>query len=104
MVSRATMHLADGASWPSVARMRRADDLRPDIPLAHGAYVCLRARNGCREEVASADVDSLAGRLGLASEYEAPADSPSASVAFLRRVTATAGDLVDDTLLDADVV
>ena len=84
--------------------MRRADDIHPDEALAYGAYVGLRAPNGCREGAAAADVDGLAGRLGLAGEYEAPADAPKATVAYLRRVSAEAADVDDDTLLDADAV
>src|SRR4051794_25808569 len=98
------MHWTDGATWPTVTRMRRADDLQPDEPLAHGAYVCLRAPNGCRTAVAAADVDGLAARLGLAGEYDAPEPAPKATVAFLKRVSAAAADIDDDTLLDADAV
>jgi len=87
---------------PSLGRMRRADDIHPDEPLAHGAYVCLRAPNGCRPGTAAADVDGLAARLGLASEY-AGGDA-RATVAYLERVSAEAASVDDDTLLDADAV
>jgi hypothetical protein len=84
--------------------MRRADDIHPDEPQAYGAYVCLRAPNGCRAGTAAADVDGLAARLGLASEFEAPAEPPKATVGYLKRVGAEAADVDDDTLLDADAV
>src|SRR5690242_3171802 len=96
------MHWTDGYVTPSLGCMRRADDLRPDEPVAHGAYVCLRAPNGCRAGTAAADVDGLAARLGLESEY-AGADA-GATVAYLKRVSAEAASVDDDTLLDADAL
>src|SRR5689334_22238223 len=84
--------------------MRRADDIRPDEPLAHGAYVCLRARNGSRRLLGAVDVAPVAAELGFAGEFEAPEDAPLPTIGLLRRVSARAGDVVDDTLLDADAV
>src|SRR3954469_8712998 len=98
------MHWTDGGSRPSLRPMRRADDLHPDDPVAHGAYLCLRAPNGCRPGTAAADVDGLAARLGLASEYEGADGASPPTVAYLKRVSAEAADVDDDTLLDADAV
>jgi hypothetical protein len=82
----------------------KANDVRPADPLRHGAYVCFRAPGPARPALATAPVPALAARLGLANEFQAAAGDPPASVAFLRRLSATPGGRPDDGLLHADAV
>jgi hypothetical protein len=82
----------------------RANDVRSSDPLRHGAYICLRVPDDARRAVASAAVPALAARLGLQSEFAAEHGHPAEAIAFLRRVGATAADIVDDELRRADVV
>jgi hypothetical protein len=74
----------------------RADETMSDAPFRYGAFVCLPDRP------AGVDVPGLAERLGLRNEFEHP-DADTA-IAYLRRVSADAGDITDDGLLGAAAV
>jgi hypothetical protein len=82
----------------------RANDVRPNDILRHGAYVCLNVPAGARRAVVGAAVHALADRLGLRNEFEPGDGHPSEAIAFLRRVGAIPGDIADDELLRADAV
>ena len=82
----------------------RANDVRSNDILRHGAYVALRVPDAARAQVAAAAVPALAAELGLHNEFETRDGEPSSAVAFLRRVGATPGDLTDDDLVHADAV
>jgi hypothetical protein len=64
----------------------------------------LRVPDGARGAVAAAAVPALAEGLGLQNEFTCVDGPPADAIAFLRRVAATSGDIVDDGLLYADVV
>src|SRR5499426_3842141 len=81
----------------------RADDVRSNEFLRHGAYICLRRSAGARP-AAAVPVPALADRLGLRNEFEPGAGPPGDAIAFLRRVRATAGDVADEGLERADAV
>src|SRR5262249_14635841 len=81
----------------------RADDVRSNEFLRHGAYICLRRSAGARP-AAAVPVPALADRLGLRNEFEPGAGPPGDAIAFLRRVRATAGDQADEGLERADAV
>src|SRR5262249_61838330 len=66
----------------------RANDVRSNEFLRHGAYICLRRSAGARP--AAVPVPALADRLGLRNEIEPGAGPPGDAIAFLRRVRATA--------------
>jgi hypothetical protein len=72
--------------------------------LGHGAYLCLRASDPAAVRRAGAEVMATAERLGLAGEYEGRQPAPRDSIAFLRRIGATAADIADDGLLHAQWV
>ena len=80
----------------------RANDVRSNEFLRHGAYICLRWSAGARP--AAVPVPALADRLGLRNEFEPGAGPPGDAIAFLRRVRAAAGDLADEGLERADAV
>ena len=80
----------------------RANDVRSNEFLRHGAYICLRRSAGARP--AAVPVPALADRLGLRNEFEPGAGPPGDAIAFLRRVRATAGDLADEGLERADAI
>jgi hypothetical protein len=80
----------------------KANDVRSNEFLRHGAYICLRLTAGARP--AAAPVPALADRLGLRNEFQPGAGPPGDAIAFLRRVGATAGDLADEGLERADAV
>jgi hypothetical protein len=82
----------------------RANDVRSNEAIRHGAYVCLTVPPEARGDVAGAAVPALAARLGLAKEFEADDGHPPTAIAFLRRVDATPADVADDGLQDADAV
>src|SRR5262245_37612691 len=85
--------------------MSEHDDVYPREIIGHGAYLCLRVRDGqAREALAALPVPAVADRLGLANEYQAPGPSAGGSVAYLRRMTATRGDIADDGVLQADAI
>ena len=82
----------------------RANDVRSNDPLRHGAYLCLRIPPEARRAVAGAPVPELAARLGLRNEFDPGDNHPTEAVAFLRRVTATPGPRDDQELLHAAAV
>ena len=82
----------------------RANDVRSTDIIRHGAYVCLSVPAGVRKAIAGAAVEALADRMKLQSEFESRDGHPPEAIAFLRRVSATPGDLADDELLGADAV
>lgn len=81
----------------------RADDIRSNEVMRHGAYVCLRVLPSERPIAASTAVPGLADRLGLRNEFECEGH-PRDAIAFLRRVGATAGSIADDNLLRTDAI
>jgi hypothetical protein len=82
----------------------RANDVLSSEPIRHGAYVCWSAPPGALGAVAGAAVPALADRLGLLSEFESGDGDPARAIAYLRRVGATSGDIVDDELLHGEAV
>jgi hypothetical protein len=70
--------------------LNRANEVRSNEPIRHGAYLCLR---GAGVELArrGPQVRALADRLGLRNEFDPGADHPPEAIAFLRRVAATPG-------------
>jgi len=71
----------------------------------HGAYVCLRLANASSARAAGAvAIGALADKLGFAGEFAARGAPSAASIAFLRRSEATAGEIADDDLQHADAV
>jgi len=81
----------------------RANDVRSNEFLRHGAYICLR-RSAAARPAAAVPVPALADRLGLQNEFEPVAGPPGDAIAFLRRVRATASDLADEVLEHADAI
>jgi hypothetical protein len=82
----------------------RADDVRANEAVRHGAYVCLSVPPGARRAVAGAAVPALADRLGMRNEFEPRGEYPPEAIAFLRRVSATPADIADDELMRTDAV
>lgn len=82
----------------------RANDVLSTEAIRHGAYVCLDGPAGALRAVVGADVPALADRLGLRSEFESQKGDPPESIAYLRRISATSGDIADDKLLHAEAV
>jgi hypothetical protein len=82
----------------------RANDIRSADVIRHGAYVCLTVPGGAKRAVAGAAVPALADRLGLRNEFEPGNADPPKAIAFLRRVSATPGDIADDRLLLTDAI
>lgn len=82
----------------------RANDFRSSDPLRYGAYICLSVPAASQAAAAGADVPALAERLGLRNEYESAGGDPPQSIAYLRRVTATQGQVADDGLLSAEAI
>jgi len=82
----------------------RANDVRSTEVLRHGAYVCLRVRDGARRAMVGLAVPALAERLKLRNEFEPGDGHPVEAVAFLRRVGATPADIADEALLHTDAV
>lgn len=62
----------------------------------HGAYICLSS------SAHNVDVPALAARLGLRNEFDA--DAGTHTIAYLRRVDASAADIEDDDLLRASAI
>src|SRR5215471_17939080 len=83
--------------------MRASDTLSSD-PVRYGAYICLNIPPASQAAAASADVSALAERLGLRNEYDSAGADPAQSVAYLRRVSAVAGQVTDDGLLGAEAI
>jgi hypothetical protein len=82
----------------------RANDVRSNDVLRHGAYLCLRVPDAARASVLGAAVPALGERLGLRNEFEPGDGHPANAIAFLRRVDATPAEITDDELLRADAV
>lgn len=82
----------------------RANDVRSNEPIRHGAYVCLSGPPAEWSSAAAAEVPALAARLGLRNEYEPGDDHPAEAVAYLRRVSATPAGIHDEALLRADAI
>jgi hypothetical protein len=73
--------------------------------IRHGAYVCLRLAPAVDARAAGAvAIPALAEKLGLENEFAPQAAPPAESIAFLRRLDATVGDIADDDLAHADAV
>lgn len=81
-----------------------ANDVLPNDPIRHGAYLCLSVPPGMREAAAAAPVARLADRLGLHNEYQPGEGHQPGTVAFLRREEAVPGDVADDKLLGTEAV
>jgi hypothetical protein len=81
-----------------------SNDVLPREVLRHGAYLCLPVPDGARAVLAAATVEDLADRLGFRNEFDAQDGHPPLAVAFLRRVDATRGAIVDEPLLAADAI
>jgi hypothetical protein len=81
--------------------LKRANDLRPTVPIRHGAYLCLTAAH--RDRRIAGELRALAERLELRNEIEPGDGHPALAIAYLRRVDAAppprAIDLADDALL-----
>ena len=82
----------------------RASDTRSFDPVRYGAYICLSIPPASQAAAASAGVPALAERLGLRNEYDSAGGDPAQSVAYLRRVSAVAGQVTDAGLLGADAI
>ncbi len=82
----------------------RANDIRPDVPIRYGAYICLRVPADHRATVADIDVPALAGRLGLRNEYDAADGDPPESIAYLLRISAAPRQLADPGVEQADAI
>ncbi len=89
-----------GSAMPAI----RANDIRSTEPIGFGAYVCLQVPASTVSAVVGAAVPALANRLGLRNEFEATDEDPPQTIAYLRRISATPGDIVDDGLLRTDAV
>src|SRR5262245_17782549 len=99
-----TMHWTNRYPGPIVLGMSiTANDVRPMEAIRHGAYVCFRASNTI-PATTGAEVQALADRLGLCNEFNSVSGEYEASYAYLRRIAATAGEIPDDALEQADVV
>jgi hypothetical protein len=80
-------------------------DVFPKEILRYGAYACLRLGTAVdRRALRAAAVPALAERLGLVNEFHAADPMPGAAIAFLARVGAAPGGIVDDDVLEADAV
>src|SRR5687768_5652612 len=80
-------------------------DVFPKEIVHYGAYVCLRnADESDRRALSAAAVPALAERLRLRNEFEPEAGPPQDSIAFLRRLGASAGTVADDDVLQASAV
>jgi hypothetical protein len=69
--------------------------------LGHGAYLCLRRSGGGDVRAAGAGLAAAAERLGLLNEWAATAPAARESFAFIRRQGATAADIADDDVAQA---
>src|SRR5215471_15179067 len=104
MTQTTTMHWTHVPDAPSVTGMKLlyADDIHPDETFGHGAYLCLTVPPGARGAAAEAPVPALAERLGLRNEFAAL--DGQQTVAFLRRTSASTGEIDDAGLHGADAV
>jgi hypothetical protein len=81
--------------------MASDDDVLPREVLRHGAYLCLTPYpDADRARLADAPIERLARATGLRNEFGGQAAGLS-SIAFLRVVSATPGQIADDGVLDA---
>jgi len=83
--------------------MMRANDVRSNDALRHGAYLCLKVPAGMRGTAATTVPESIE-RLNFQNEFQPSGEPTASTVAFLRRVEGTPRDLPDDPLLSADAV
>lgn len=79
-----------------------SNDVLPREVLRHGAYLCVRARDGQR--LAELGIDALVKQFGFENEFDATNGHPSDAVAFLRRVDATPRAITDEALFRAEAV
>lgn len=77
---------------------------QPAIALRYGSYICLTVPDDVRHSVAALPVTVLADRHELRNEFSNPANHVATSIAFLRHVGATPGDVPDFGLLHAAIV
>jgi hypothetical protein len=70
--------------------------------LRYGAYLCLI--DDPRDVLAASEIETLIERLGLQNEFQSGAGHPSEAVAFLRRVKATPGDILDEDLMESQAI
>jgi len=82
----------------------RANDTRSAEAVRHGAYVCISVPRDAREAVGATAAEALAEHLGLRNEFDPGRDEPPGTIAFLRRVGATAAEIADVDLLSADAI
>jgi hypothetical protein len=84
--------------------MPRSEFLSQEV-LGHGAYVCARAADvGDLRRAGGETIPALAARLELRHEYDPAGTAPGGTIAFLRRHTATPGDIEDEDVLEAQIV
>lgn len=83
----------------AAARPLHADEARSTTPTRWGAYLAVAAE--AVDDGAAAALTGAARRLGLANEYEPPADPATPTLALARRVGAEPGGLDDAGLLAA---
>jgi hypothetical protein len=82
----------------------RANDTRSFDPMRYGAYICLSVPASGQAAAAGADVPGLADRLGLRNEHDSAGGDPAQSIAYLRRVSATPGQVTDAGLQGAEAI
>jgi len=82
----------------------RASQVASFDPIRYGAYICLSVPASDQSAAADADVPGLAERLGLCNEYGAAGGDPEQSIAYLRRISATPGQVTDTGLLGAEAI
>jgi hypothetical protein len=80
------------------------NDVLPRQVLRHGAYLCLRVPADERDALAAAPIPALAGRFGFRNEFDASDGHPGEAIGYLRRASASPGDLPDDDVLEAHAV
>jgi hypothetical protein len=85
------------------AQLRTGSD-QSTIVLRYGSYICLSVPDDVRDSVAALPVPRLADRHGFLNEFDNPANHLATSIAFLRCVGATPGDIPDSGLLRAGIV
>src|SRR5713226_3075539 len=96
-----SMHWTHASRLPTLTGERR---FAMSEILGHGAYLCLRRSGGSAlGRAEAANIAALARRLELQNEFDPAATPPRESIAFLRRLGATA-DIADDDVLRADAV
>jgi hypothetical protein len=73
--------------------------------LGHGAYLCVRGVDSGALRAAGSDaLPALVARLDLRPEFKAEPTASGGTIAFLRRHAATAGVIVDEDVLEAQIV